>query len=517
MKCSNQESLRGPRAAPGARSAVPFATAFATAFAFALAGPAAASPLDTDPFAADRSFNGGQFYTDGFATSPASTPGNHFYYEGKKVARLGNGDVVVAALAKSPTGTQSNGLWNIGLVRYDAGGQRVTWSGVQPEYAHHNGEYVIYPKTDTATLTSIDDIKAIGDKIVVLATKRFAGSETDYDTQLYVFEDSGFYLTQIAPFGTSQSTELGGALATYRTPAGDYLMVVGTTFASGWGRGVFRRYLFGASGYSTETGIVPLNTSACWNTAMQCHAHALATSSSLLATAVPRVYVAYAFRVDANDDWDLAVSRIDVNGVGSPSWDPNNVHWNTSDGGDLRNSPVGMAVRMTGLGLPNNPFRDEIYVAQEISRRCRPGAAVTKFDHDGVPTGTVRFGGSNLEGVLCTTLDPASDYPRAIAINGARLAMIGFTEDDGRYNGTLAILDTDLTLRDFRDFSYPIGGPRQRESGLWGLVANGDGTFTATGDARWPNSDPVVIGLRGRTQAITARFASDRIFGNGLQ
>lgn len=486
----------------------------------ALAGVAqvaSASVLDMDPFWTDRGYAGGALAPDGFATSPAVIDDNNLYYEGKQLVRRGNGDVVVAALVKAPSGAQSNGLWNIGLVRYNAAGSRLVWGDASPGHGHYGDQYIVYPNTATATITQIVDIKEIGNYIVVLANKRFGGSPTDFDTQMYVFEDDGFYLAEIAPFDTSSAAQLGGGLATYSSGGEDYLMVIGTDFVSGHGRGVFRRYRFGESGYATETGIVPLNTSGCWNPAWECHARAIVTASNPFAVGAPRVYVAHAFRANAAQDWDMVVSRMNVDGEGSNTWDPNNIAWDTSDGGDHNNTPIAMTARTTGLGLPASPFRDHIYVMQQVSRSCRAGSAVTEFDHDGGTVGTLRFGGSSADPVLCNLVQPGHDYGTDMAMEGTRLGISGFTERNGNYEGTVAIVDTGRVLRDMRDYTWPIGGARERHSALQGIVGNGDGSFSVTGDARWPNDNSVVVGLRGRTQVITGRVKSDRIFGNGLQ
>lgn len=86
---------------------------------------------------------------------------------GRKVAQRPDGDIVVAALVKNPNGNQTNGSWNVGLVRYSADGNTLrTWSnpGVYGSSVNH---FVVYPKSDSASFTWIQDIKIVNAFILV--------------------------------------------------------------------------------------------------------------------------------------------------------------------------------------------------------------------------------------------------------------------------------------------------------------------------------------------------------------
>lgn len=158
--------------------------------------PFAITGLDEEPYAADPAFAGGQYFLDDFWANPAS-PTN--YFQGRKVARLSNGDIVVAAMVKNPNGNQTNGLWNIGLVRYNAAGtQRVPWpnGGI---YAHVDGEYIVYPKINDAAVGWIQDIRVTGDKILVAFQWHFAGTD-DIDTRVLVFGQDGSFKSNTGVF-----------------------------------------------------------------------------------------------------------------------------------------------------------------------------------------------------------------------------------------------------------------------------------------------------------------------------
>ena len=445
------------------------------------------------------------------------------FFEGRKVTRLGNGDLVVAALVKNPNGSQGSEYWNIGLVRYNAAGtQRVSWpnGGV---YAHAGGEYVVYPKDDSATITSIGDVKAINGKIFVLHTARvFQGDLGNSYDQIRIvgFTEGGSQTSTAAPW-FSRIFQAAGALAAYSSGGEHFLMAVGTRYAEpggSFGRPVFTRFKVEANGALTNvTGTVDLNTSGCWRTDWECHA----TGIALGGLAQQNIYVSYAFRENTTtQDWNIVVSRITIDGAGSSTWDPNNFVHQISDGGNRRDWPVDIAVRTFSSGIPAT-FRDQIFVTSESARNCQPGIGLLKLNQDGGREGSTIVGGNNSSGI-CVLARP-SEYPKAIAINGSRVAVAGYSRtpalligDEARDDSTLAILDTNLVLRDFGDYTFPIYGPRNRHSHLWDIVTTTDGRFVAVGDNRLRNSSDVPVALRGKTSVTLLGLAADRLFGDGF-
>jgi hypothetical protein len=328
-----------------------------------------------EQYSPDARFHGGDWIVDNFAANLAA-PNTGFI--GRKIARLPSGDYVVAALVKKPDGTQTNNYWNLGLVRYSSdGSERQTWSAPTAMYAHYQNQYVIFPNVANAGFVAINDLKVIDGKILVFADL----FRSNYnEAVILVFGIDGSYKHQASPFffnpgpGIGDTHDFAGGMAVRGDLATGryYVLVAGTLFrpATGHGRGVFRRYeLLESGALSAATGMVDLNTSACWSTGWECHARGLAMQSIFS----PHAYVTFAMRPNtASSDWNVVVSRINFDGQGDTSWDPNNVSWNISDGGDSSDWPVGLLVRTPPS---SGAFRDEIYVVTESARNCQPGLA----------------------------------------------------------------------------------------------------------------------------------------------
>lgn len=496
-----------------------------------VAAPVVAGSAAVEPYAVDSRYAGGNFTEDAFA-SFVEEPNKDFV--GRKVLRV-NGDVLVAGLVKYPSGNQTNGQWNLGLVRYDAiGGTRLTWSDPAPTHAHYQDQYVLVPNSANGLIRDIADMRVLGDRIYVLVDEQYTASINLSVARVYVFDLSGRLVSGSIPFsansiGVADTQILAGGLATYTDLVANrrYLVVTATRFRPdvGHGRPVFRRYeIVDVGGLGASTGTIELNTSACWNTAWECQVRAVEANALFS----PKLYVLFAYRGNASSDWDVVVSRIDTNGQGDPSWDPNNVHWNISDGGDRTDWAVGLEVRTPpSAGV----FRDEVYALSRSARNCQPGVGVLRFDHDGGVVGSRLFGGSTQTGTDCTSNSRRFDHPRAIVANAtnthtnlARLAVVGETGISfvvgPPTNATLAILDAQLNLLDWRDYRSPLSSTTNfgtRMPALWGVVADGNGTFTATGSLAYPSYTNVPENLRGKRMVTTVRFAPDSIMTHGFE
>ncbi len=122
--------------------------------------PTIITALSDWPYAPDPGFHNGNYFTDEFYSNPNDS---NNYFAGRKVVRLDNCDIVVAALVKNPNQNQTNGYWNIGLVRYNAAGtQRVLWPN-GGSYAHVGGEYIVYPKSNSASYSDVKALIVVGD------------------------------------------------------------------------------------------------------------------------------------------------------------------------------------------------------------------------------------------------------------------------------------------------------------------------------------------------------------------
>ena len=487
--------------------------------------------LAAEPYSVDSRYGGGNFTEDAFA-SFITEPNKDFV--GRKVLRV-NGDVLVAGLVKYPSGNQTNGHWNLGLVRYDATGTtRLTWSNPTPLYAHYQDQYLVFPNNANGLIRDITDVRVLGDRIYVLVDEQYTSAINLSVARVHVFDLSGRLVTSVIPFsadsiGVADTQVLAGGLATYTDLVANrrYLVVTGTRYRPdvGHGRPVFRRYeIVDLGGLGASSGMVALDTSACWNPAWECRVRALEANALFS----PKLYVLYAYRSNAADDWDVVVSRIDTNGQGDPSWDPDNIHWNLADGDDFGDWPVGLEVRTPPSA---GAFRDEIYAVAQSARNCQTGVGVLRFDHDGDVVASRLFGGSTQTGTDCTTNSRRFDHPHAIVANAtnthtnlARLAVVGETGISyvvgPPTNATLAILDADLNLLDWRDFRSPLTSTTNfgtRMPALWGVVSDGNGTFTATGGLAYPSYTNVPENLRGKRMVTTVRFAPDIIATHGFE
>ncbi len=536
MKCFNFSNLPTPveGAAPGGWQGTRRHVR-AGLLVFALAWLVGAVAQAQVPYAADPAFANGQYILDDFWSNPTA---DNNYFEGKKVARLSNGDIVVAALVKNPNANQTNGYWNIGLVRYNAAGtERVLWPN-GGSYSHVNGNYIVYPKTNTAAYTRIGGVEVRGDKILVAANRAFTSS--DENTDVLVFGTDGSFKSNTLVFGSAANEYIGG-MAAYSVLGTTSVFVVAHKSVSGVGfRPLFRRYTLNANGTLTDaTGIVNLNTHWCATTTRNCAPVGIAVAlNSQAVNDDPSIYIvnqAY------NAGWGYTVTKVDPNGVEDEDW-PGHFRIHSTDSATPAHSPAyAIAVRTTGFGIGANPYRHHIFVAAEIKRGC-PGSAgvvVARYDHENSSTFGVStvFGGKPENDGACGGGVNRSHWPVDMALNGDRLAVVGYgkytTPDQGGgpnhedYHGFAAVLDAAPTasvpLLDFRNYSYPISGSAGlRHSGLWGVVPTEANKFIVTGDVRYTNDASVPANLRGKNSVATLGIApagggGPAIFSDGFE
>lgn len=477
----------------------------------------------TDPYGTDRNYHGGEYLEDTFLTNPTSSAGR---FLGEKVAKLSNGDIVVAALVTNPGGNQTNGLFNIGLIRYEADGTPVRWTNAG-SFLYATGQYIVYPMEDGAKYRDIVAIKAIGGHIVIAANYQ-ANDTGDVDTRLLVFGEDGALQSISGVFVESNNVgEYAGGLATYGS---DQIVVVATRVPpSGPPRPLFQRLRINPDGtFSTETPVIALNNWGCAGDASgpPCEIHGVATGFRGIG-ADPVIYLAAQRFMDGR--WLVDLERILPNGLSDPGWKPANTTWNLSDVAGGNTYPVDIAVETGGLGIPGSPHTDTVYVAASIDRACRSGIAVGRFDNAGAMNSPASFGGDTTGPTLCGSVILANaDYPKNMVLSGHRLAVVGFRAGrrsisicpgcEDVIDGELAILDTEhWELSSYATYPYPIHGPRDRHTGLWGIVATSDGRFVATGDVRYRADADVAPELRGKQAVVTVGFASDTIFENGFE
>lgn len=488
-------------------------------------GPSQTAPWDAPiiaslsdfPFMPDRAFNGGHYVTDAFFAN--SNAANN-YFEGKKIVVLDNGDLVVAALVKKPDANQSNGFWNLGLVRYNrTGTARQVWSNPTAAYSHISGQYIVYPNSATATYNYIRDIKAIGGKLIVYANRSYQGGP-DVDVDLLVFGEDGSFQSVTTAFA-STAAEYAEGIEVYSAGTigfTNYVLALATQFVPD-GRPAFKRFSISAAGFLTQENpdMNAVNV-RCTTAGQQCFGRGIALGQPSMQGETPSIYVVTEFRPDATTvDGSFVVTKVNSNGVKSPNWDPGNINWHASNSGDRHDWPIGIVVQ-TGIGTASPP--DAIFVGVNIGQNCKDGISVVRFSSadNGVSPSLTRFGGSNATGSLCSVISStvASDNATSMARHGTTIALAGYRFiANASSDSAMYAVDANLTVLDQRAFPFPIGGPRQRESLLSGITAVGGLKFAAAGYAAYPGGT-IPATLVGKTHVAIIQFAPDRIFGHGF-
>lgn len=509
--------------------------------------------VQAEPYVADPGFNQGRFYTDAFA-------GSADFRVGKKIVRADNGDVIVAGIVPPVTGEATNGA--IGLVRYDSAGVRRPWTNAG-DNGHFDDQYVVYPCPGTNRCRDVKDLKLFGSRLYVLvdsdrwriATQppfglRFYG----YGSDVFVFGTDGSYQNATAiddePAADPDDfrTVAGGGIALYDNmafPTVTSLVYAGTGFTDGAGphRPRFGKFTVGSNGsLSVDTAIMEPTHGECGWSGSLCELLDVALGGRS-GTAAPRIYLTGSRwhgdpppgTIGWGAGWDYFVMRVNSNGTPDTSFAGNGI--------SLREDFVGAQTGGRGIAVKPGFFSsdDEIFVMANVVQRCRDGIAVVKIGEDGLLAssfgtfGYTRYGGSDEgDSQLC---DPnymvgaiRADWPTDIAYADGKIGVVGLNiygagrcdeepcpEDN--VDAELAVIDAATgAIESWRGYAYSDtpGGARSRHSGFWGVVASGDGTFTATGDVRRFETAPV--GQRYTQEYATLRLAAqgDRIFANGF-
>jgi len=500
----------------------------------------------------DPGFNGGGFILDRFAGP------NTANYRGRKVARSQNGDIIAVGLVppyNQPD--QPNGYFNIGLVRYDATGRRVAWAW-NSAYGHYNNEYLIYPGGETSgqlppRFTAVKDLKVFGKRIYVLVDNEPTAG--DSNTHLLVFTDngadSGRFLGHYNMSTAPTIREYGAGLAVMPgllTIAPDRLVVAMTQFDASGPYVTVRRYIIGgANPVEPDTafgdngsrhisltraagGCAP---SAAVNGFCPLQAYSIDIGHRGLGSGASPIYIGaerqYSSPTASSNDWDVAVIKLDSNGTlqtsfgtGTGNGGGNGFAFVQFERGRMEDRIRGIHVRTTGLGLPNSPYRDELYVVASISQECAAGVGIGKLDASGQfvssfgAYGKVRFGGWDDPGDAQACAVYNATRPFAVARAGDTLAIAGQSDayvwGDFLPSAAVGFVDIDdgSVLPGFTHAVTPPWASFPSTSTLYGIIANDDGSFTVTGDAGDTSTGNTLL-------FATARITSDSIFADGFQ
>jgi hypothetical protein len=274
----------------------------------------------------DPTFNGGHHFADRFAGSTSAN------YQGRKLVVLANGDTVVAGRVSYGAQTDPAGWLHLGLVRYNASGQRVAWTGPgSSPYFHFNQQYVIYPKNDPSIPATryrdVLDIAQYNGFLYVLVESDYAPPTRS--VFVLVFRTDGTFVESHTIYGALAPDPRAAALAVLPgfafAPA--RLLVIGTHTSPGTAlrRIWMARYGFTANGGLTavpmpgananghkDLPVPPFGQCNSVPTPFQCHMMATA-----IAHALPfgDIYIGGSIQPFQNStDWDYIVTRVDIDG-----------------------------------------------------------------------------------------------------------------------------------------------------------------------------------------------------------
>jgi hypothetical protein len=490
--------------------------------------------IDGSQYLPDPSYNNGRYTVDAFAGSESLN------YRAKKLVHLDNGDIIVAAIVPPGSGGGSNAI-NLGLVRYNASGQRIAWSNPTPDYAFFGGQYIVYPNSNDANIndsvSDVKDMKLIGDRIFVLIDHPFAGT-ADMDSRVVVFDTDGRLLStnQIV---TSTAAEYGGGIVVYSNfqfPETIGLAYAGTTIVSdGTERPTFRRFTVNTDGtLAAATDAVYVTAGDLCDSLHHCELHGIAAGG--LAFSSPSRFYLAGTRQYQGEDWDYLLFAVLPSGAGSTSFSDDGARTYAFDLGDNdRDSATAISVVRAVTSSS-----DQIFLSGEVARECLPGVGIVKFDSDGnslASFGEVVVGGSDIDNPTTCAVDrqlgsARADYPLASAYADSRLAVSGINVygpgtlcpigepcPEDNVDGELIVVDSNSgAVESFRGYAYSdtVGGARTRHSGLWGIVPSGTGSFTAAGDVRFFQS--AAGAPAGPMQVATIRLGAqgDVIFADGF-
>ena len=484
----------------------------------------AAAPL---PYAVDPTFNGGRYYVDAFASSA------NLDYVGKKIVKLDNGDVVVAGIVPDLRG---GNVGSLGLVRYNAAGQRVAWSH-PGDVGFDGNQYVVF-NTNGLVPHGYDDVKAIkmfDDRLFVLVETEDSGlnntfpisySFRGYAADVIVFGLDGAYLGQTeVGFADASSgdarTFFAGGIAVYNNNitvlhSPNSLVFGGYRVDNGISKPVFHRFVVNDdSTFTEQTALVSVDPSG--GCASGCEVNDLALGNRPTLTSPPRIYLGGS-HLYSNKNWDFAAMRVSTNGVPDHTFGISGLAVQPFNlaGGSLEDHGRQVVV------VPGTA--DQIYVGGDVSVNCGDGVGIVKFTSTGGQDttfgpgslGRLTFGGNYSSSSICVI--PRTDNRfHAFAVDGAAIALVGERDSGSIFIGSGSQTSADSTFAQFDTggasvpdfFKVPFtdvaGQSRTRDSGLWGVVPTGNGSFTASG-----------LVDNGHAQFATLRFARlvDEIFSN---
>ena len=487
------------------------------------------SPL-VDNYKYDNTYAAGGVGVDRFSDSSSKN------YFGQRIARLDNGDVVVAGLVPRSGGFSVAN--QIGLVKYSPTGRRLTWASVDPTFSRYNGQYIVYPNAGSGQPTGAF-IRVVGlevheDNIYVMANEQYGNGAVH--PIMMIFSTNGFFRGWVTYFPGGNSNKPGAGF----TISGNKLIVLGDDFVPSDNPSQSRiwmsRYTIDANGGLSfdssfgSGGFAFYRAYACTSVGSPAGCSTSAGYNAIKAQAGPTIpvspkfYVAVSVKGPLQPDYNTAVLRFNGNGsrdtdFGYTSDGRDYAGVDFDDGGDKADLPFALE---TGYHIAI-PFRyvDDIYVATLVSRSIQRGIGVTRFDGDGNRVssfgsgGQILFGGCGSGAGNCN-FSNVEVVPWTMVKDGNHLAIGGWYRG---FNGAAVHFNYPLfamvnsnsgVIENFSSYASAINGAVVNST-FYGLVANGDGSFTAAGDIQDAAAGPNLSYFSARLES------KDVIFHNGFE
>ncbi len=491
-----------------------------------------------DDYAIDPGFNGGRFVLDHFADA------SNLDQQGLVTANpYSNGDMVVAGLVPDGVGGGFCGdgtkLCSIGLVRYNAAGQRVPWPNPR-QYGRDSNNYLVYPgASSTSKFQYLRDVNVRGGYIDVLVDEpddlHPALTLGHRNVSIITFLTDGSLAGTTKVFGNASAagdvvdfygaqmveTTSGEVIvaATAYSGNGPFLVITRLKFNNNgvliddnsWG------FPYGGSG-PNRVRSYDAPSSYCGGGVCDVIAGYVTQPKGLAQS--NDVYVAASIHISGTN-WDpIALKISSVTGSVKPEF--NGSGWSRAVFDDANSS---LDDRATGLYV----FVDDVYMAAQVSRKCFSGIGLAKingatgaYSTSFGSGGKIIFGGQGNAPVCFSP--PDGDYSTAITGTsaGARIGIAGYRHHgilglSNLYDPMLAVVNG--VSGQVLDFNvHPVkrtDGSRYGDAVLYGIfntTAGATSLFVVSGNGRDASAGNALSYVAGRL--IPA--PSDRIFASGF-
>lgn len=491
-----------------------------------------------DDYVIDPGFNSGRLFLDHFADA------SNLDQEGLVTAELFGGDMVVAGLVPDGVGGGFCGdgtkLCSIGLVRYNAAGQRIPWPNPH-QYGRASNNYLVYPgASSTSKFQYLRHVNVRGAYIDVLVDEPDASHPAltlgHRNVSIVTFLTDGSLAGKTKVFGNSTSVAgdavdfygaqmvetISGAVVVAATAYGGNGPFVAVTRLNFNNNGVLIDdnswgFPYGGSGPNRVRGYDAPSSHCGGGFCDVIAGYVVQPRGVAQAT---DVYVAASIHVSGTN-WDpIALKISSVTGAVKPEF--NGDGWSRAVFDDANSS---LDDRAAGLYV----FQNDVYMAAQVSRKCFSGIGLAKLSGASgayVPSfgsgGKLVFGGQGNSPVCFSP--PGGDYPTAIAgtSSGARIGIVGYrhhgiTGVSSLYDPMLAVVDgTNGQVLDFN--FHPVkraDDSRYGDAVLYGIFNTTVGAtslFAVAGNGRDASAGNTLSYLAGRLIPVS----SDRIFASGF-